>query len=129
MFNRVEVEFLSGVENATERRIFEKVTKLEFVPQSHLYIGSVDDGEMLVKWDRLQWYHSQPLDKLNTVASIDQAILNTAKDSTGAIANKISGIKTCRELTGWGLKEAKDYCDKLYASDKSAPDNDNFPFF
>lgn len=26
---------------------------------------------------------------------------------------KVTGIKFCRDRTGWGLKEAKDYCDAL----------------
>ncbi|MEN8221658.1 MAG: ribosomal protein L7/L12 [Acidobacteriota bacterium] len=27
--------------------------------------------------------------------------------------NKIQAIKMCREFTGWGLKESKDYVDKM----------------
>ena len=31
-----------------------------------------------------------------------------------ARGNKIGAVKRVRELTGWGLKEAKDYVDSLY---------------
>lgn len=33
----------------------------------------------------------------------------------------IEAIKHCRSVTGWGLKEAKDACDKLHESMGLAP--------
>lgn len=35
-----------------------------------------------------------------------------------ASGSKVEAIKMCRQETGWGLKEAKDYCDAL---DGTAP--------
>lgn len=35
-----------------------------------------------------------------------------------AVGQKVAAIKFCRERTGWGLKEAKDYCDALGAAPK-----------
>jgi hypothetical protein len=33
--------------------------------------------------------------------------------STWASDNRVAAIKRCREITGWGLREAKDYCEAL----------------
>jgi ribosomal protein L7/L12 len=30
-----------------------------------------------------------------------------------SVGSKVEAIKMCRQETGWGLKEAKDYCDAL----------------
>ena len=113
MFNRVEVEFLSGPENTKDRRIFEKVKVLEFVQDSHLRIVSIDDGEMMVKWDRLQWYHTQPLSQLDREASIDHEVIAAGQDGQGKFTLVINAIKKYRELTGQGLKESKVYVDNL----------------
>lgn len=41
---------------------------------------------------------------------MDRAILDFWKDG-----HRVEAIKFCRQETGWGLKEAKDYCDALGA--------------
>ena len=38
-----------------------------------------------------------------------------------AIGQKVAAIKFCREQTGWGLKEAKDYCDALDGTPPASP--------
>jgi len=113
MFQRVEVEFLSGSEGIRDRRTFEKVTTIEFVPESHLRIVSMDDGELIVKWHRLEWYHTQPLDKLGVTLSMDEQILSAMADAAGGHSNYLNGIRKRRELTGEGLKEAKEYVEQL----------------
>lgn len=119
MFSRVEVEFLSGPENTKDRRVFEKVKVLEFVQDSHLRVVSMDDGEMMVKWDRLQWYHSQPLSQLDVNSAVDSQILDAMRDAHGGYTQLINGIKRHRELTGEGLKESKTYVERL--RDKVTP--------
>jgi len=119
MFQRIEVEFLSGPEDMRDRRTFEKVKTLEFVTDSHLRIVSMDDGELVVKWNRLQWYHSQPLSQLDMGTNVEQQVLAVTRDATGKFTNIILGIKKHRELTGMGLKESKEYVERL--RDKYTP--------
>jgi hypothetical protein len=113
---RVEVEFLSGPEDLKDRRLFARATTVEFVQDSYLRVVSVDDGEILVKFDRLQWYHSQPLNQFEgtSVPTVEQRVLDAMKDAAGGFNNKISGIKKYRELTNHGLKEAHAYVEDLF---------------
>ena len=126
IYKRVEVEYLSGPEDYRDRRTFNNVTTLEFIQDSHLRIVSVDDGEMIVKWNRLQWYHTQPLSQLGSKVSFDEDVLNAGRDAQGRLVNKIMCIKRHRELTGWMLKESKDYCDALFAKEPNFPTQEPF---
>jgi len=113
---RVEVEFLSGPEDMKDRRIFSRATTVEFVQDSYLRVVSVDDGEILVKFDRLQWYHSQPTNQFegSSISTVEQRVLDAMKDAAGGFHNKISGVKKYRELTNHGLKEAHAYVEDLF---------------
>lgn len=47
-------------------------------------------------------------DAVNGAVQMDRTILNFWKNG-----QKIEAIKFCRGVTGWNLKEAKNYCDAL----------------
>lgn len=44
--------------------------------------------------------------------SIGEAWVNECRDLAKA-GKKLDAIKLCRSFTGWSLKDAKEYCDKL----------------
>lgn len=65
-------------------------------------------------------------DEINGDTTVDgvnkeKAAMNAAIRSMYSAGDKVAAIKHCRTVTGWGLKEAKDYCDALFASPTSAP--------
>lgn len=64
------------------------------------------------KWYFMQIYHV-PLTKVQYDALTDSSILKDVYDDLHRI-KKITNIKTVRELTGLGLKEAKMIVDDLY---------------
>ena len=112
---RVEVEFLSGPEDLKDRRLFARAHVVEFVQDSYLRVASIEDGEILVKFDRLQWYHSQPLNQFEgtSAPTVEQQVLEVMKDAQGGFTDRIAGIQKYRELTNNGLKEATRYVSDL----------------
>lgn len=65
------------------------------------------------KWYFKQIYHV-PLTKAQYDALTDSSILKDIHDDGPFLNKKITNIKTVRELTGLGLKEAKMIVDDLY---------------
>jgi ribosomal protein L7/L12 len=54
------------------------------------------------------------LHDLNANPVVDQRVeMDNEIRKLYSMSQKVAAIKLCREKTGWGLKEAKDYCDAI----------------
>ncbi len=57
--------------------------------------------------------------KPTTAANVQKAKMDREIAEMNKRGERVAAIKRCRELTGWGLKEAKDYCDDIGAVEPS----------
>lgn len=46
--------------------------------------------------------------------ALDQDIIRIGRGEPGKGTQKLAAVKYYKDVTGLGLKEAKDYCDKLF---------------
>ena len=74
--------------------------------QISLSLAKSDPDAFLTAWQKCKEASANPAGRRK---EIDTEILNQLGDSN----NRVAAIKRCRELCGWGLKEAKDYVEAL----------------
>ncbi len=112
---RVEFEIIIGNDNWRDRRTFEAAQIVELKPGNYLHIKSESEGEFYCSLTeaRLSWIQIEPVGRNVDMESIDSKILVAMGGAVNNFPTMIPGIKLCRELTGKGLKEAKDYCEAL----------------
>lgn len=84
----------------------ERVFRSAYVrPQGDLMlIWSMEDGCLIVSWADIRFLEYTP-------KSFESLPLEETVRSMGKC---LEAIKKVREVTGYGLKEAKDYCDKIW---------------
>lgn len=109
----VEIEFRKGDSQTKERRIFRNATHADL--EGRLVVIRTENKELFVlniEADILLWMSVE--DELKpTYEQLDGEVLQIA------IGGQLIGaIKRYREVTGSGLKEAKDHVDKLVAEYK-----------
>ncbi len=125
--HRVEIEFIKGNDNWRERRIFESAI-VDFKPGEYVHIKS--QTEMFycnLKEARLAWFSIEPVNVDAVVNSnLDNELIKIMRP-TSNYSHFIDAIKRYREVTGEGLKESKDYCDKLRDAHKRQTELDT-PF-
>lgn len=117
----VEIEFRKGDSQFKERRIFRNVTHADL--EGKLIVIRNEDNELFVlniEADCLIWL-SVEKEPEPSVEDMDNELLQIA------ISGRLIGaIKRCRELTNRGLKEAKDYVEKLVSDYQKKNSRDSF---
>jgi hypothetical protein len=119
---RVEIEFIKGNEDWRERRIFE-AESVNLKAGEYIYIQSSKDGEFYCSFTeaRICWISIEPIEV--GASELDKRLLQEMGGLTNGYSQIISAIKLYREITGKGLKEAKDYCDALREKARKNPPN------
>lgn len=119
---RVEIEFIKGNDDWRERRIFE-AEQVDMKPGEYVYVNSSKDGDFYcnLKETRVLWISVEQME-IGT-SQLDERLLREMGGPSSNYSQIISAIKLLRELSGMGLKEAKDYCDAL--RDKARKNNQN----
>lgn len=112
IIQHVDIEYCTGTDGWRERKSYTDVDDFRYAENHSIYLHSRSKGTLYLNLAecRLIWFCTEPASLYTNKPDADQQIIATYG---GENRNFIAAIKVCRELYGYGLKEAKTYVENL----------------